>query len=110
VSSGLWDNSQKAGRQAGSGDNVAKPQILEQAVFQLTGTNKSLNRRVVFSGTLSTNQNFGARKFKAQTADGIGGGLKDVQTNGQSEDVRLSGTALIEGEQPIRIEAESTGR
>jgi hypothetical protein len=110
VSSGLWDNSQKAGRQAGSGDNVAKPQILEQAVFQLTGTNKSLNRRVVFSGTLSTNQNFGARKFKAQTADGIGGGLKDIQTNGQSEDVRLSGTALIEGEQPIRIEAESTGR
>jgi hypothetical protein len=110
VSSASLDNSQKAGRLAGSGGNVAKPKTLEQAVFQVTGTNKSLNRRVVFSGTLSTNQNFGARNFNLQTAAGIGGALKDVQTNGQSEDVRLSGTALIEGEQPIRIEAESAGR
>jgi hypothetical protein len=110
VSSALSDNVQTAGRQAGLGGNGAKSQTVGPTVFQLIGTNKSLNRRLVFSGTLSTNKNFGARKFKAQTVDGIGGGLKEAQANTKFEDLRMSGTAIIEGEQPIRIEAESAGR
>jgi hypothetical protein len=109
VSSSLSDTRQRSERQTESGLNTAIQEPVGQSVFQLIGTNKSLNRRLVFAGILSTNQNSAGSQFKARTY-GVGGALKGVRTNEKLQNLHLSGTAVIEGEQPIRIEAERAVR
>ena len=78
--------------------------------FQLTGTNKTLNRRVVFAGVLTTNQAFDAGRVLVQEANGAGGSGSRVQTNQNGQDLHLSGTAQIEGEPPVRIEASPASK
>jgi len=72
--------------------------------FQLTGTNKTLNRRVFFNGILTTNQAVAGRVL-AQNTGGLAGSANKIQANRQGQSLHLSGTAEIEGEPPVRIEA-----
>lgn len=72
--------------------------------FQLTGTNKTLNRRVLFNGILTTNQVMAGR-VSAQKTGGLAGSANKVQANQQGQTLHLSGTAEIEGEPSVRIEA-----
>jgi hypothetical protein len=78
--------------------------------FQLTGTNKTLNRRVVFAGVLTTNQALVAGRVLAQNAGALGGAVNNLQTNQGVQDLHLSGTAVIEGEPPVRIEASPASK
>jgi hypothetical protein len=78
--------------------------------FQVTGTNRTLNRRVVFQGVLTTNQALLAGRWVAQSAREPSGAVNGSQTNQSVQDLHLSGTAEIEGEQPVRIEASPVSK
>jgi hypothetical protein len=84
---------------------------LQGSSFQLTGTNRTLNRRVVFEGVLvlTTNQAFLGRSM-AQSAREPVGVVNGNQTNGNVQDLHLSGTAVIDGELPFRIEASPVSK
>lgn len=73
--------------------------------FQLTGTNKTLNRRVLFNGILTTNRAIVAGRAFVQNTGGIASSANRVQANQHGQNLHLSGTAEIEGEPPVRIEA-----
>jgi hypothetical protein len=78
--------------------------------FQLTGTNKTLNRRVVFAGVLTTNHTLVAGRVLAQNAGALGDAVNNLQTNQGFQDLHLSGTAVIEGEPPVQIEASPASK
>ena len=102
--------------QAASKSRLQSPVIQESEVpatggsFQLTGTNKTINRRVVFNGVLTTNQALMGGRVLVQNTSGVGGSANRVQTNQKGQALHLSGTAEIEGEPPVRIEASQAGQ
>jgi cell division septation protein DedD len=80
--------------------------------FQVAGTNLRSQQRVVFSGALLGGTNMAATggQLGAQGGRGFGGAMRLAQTNAGVPNLRLSGTAVIGGNQQLHIEATPVNR
>ncbi len=112
---GFSDAAQASKRQSrpiGTAESNASQQSGSAHVFQVVGTNRTSNQRVVFSGTLSGNTNnlgmfvTNSLQFSGAVA-GATAQLANVQSIPSTQNLYLSGTAQIGPAQEIHIEAVS---
>jgi hypothetical protein len=110
--SGSVETLRAAKRQAGPAESLglsAEQMVTPQRAFQVVGTNRSSNQRVVFSGTLTglTNMVSLQSSKSAQGAQNLGGTAQvaEAQSNLLSQDFHVSGKAVIGQGQEVQIEA-----